>query len=97
MYKYKYFSTHLQVFKQKVNLDNTSLCTLSKIECSYFISFELLSTFSLSICNIGSGLAYQVYLVFRYIEKERVIYDFLLHHFITSQSLQPDLAFPAIK
>ena len=29
MYKYKYFSTHLQIFKQKVNLDNTSLCTLS--------------------------------------------------------------------
>ena len=31
MYKYKYFSTHLQIFKQKVNLDNTSLCTLSKV------------------------------------------------------------------
>lgn len=29
MCKYKYFSTHLQVFKQKVNLNNTSLYTLS--------------------------------------------------------------------
>ena len=33
MYKYKYFSTHLQVFKQKVNLDNTSLYTYALRGC----------------------------------------------------------------
>ena len=44
--------------------------------------------------NIGSGLAYQIYLVFQHIEKEH-IYDFLSHHLPHSQSLQSNLAFPA--
>ena len=48
------------------------------------------------IDNIGSGLTYQIYLVFQYIEKERIIHDFLSHHFITSQFLQSNLVFPAI-
>ena len=45
--------------------------------------------------NIGSGLAYQIYLVFQYIEKEH-IYDCLSHHLPHSQSLRSNLAFPAI-
>ena len=45
--------------------------------------------------NIGSGLAYQIYLVFQHIKKEH-IYDFLSHHLPHSQPLQSNLAFPAI-
>ena len=44
---------------------------------------------------MGSGFTYQIYLVFQHIKKEH-IYDFLSHHLPHSQSLQSDLAFPAI-
>ena len=45
--------------------------------------------------NIGSGLAYQIYLVFQHIEKEH-IYNFLSHHLPHSQSLRSNLAFPEL-
>ena len=53
MYKYKYFSTHLQVFKQKVNLNNTSLYTLS----IKLLTLVWPAHFDKGEFNIGSVLA----------------------------------------
>ena len=83
-------------FKQRP-LDYRALQSRNFLLFNVEISITPLQLIVLTIIidNIGSGLAYQIYLVFQYIGKEH-IYDFLSHHFITSQFLQSDLSFPAI-